>query len=105
MARGDEGWEGEKMEREAGGGRGGILGKIGREGKRGNFRARYVRRSEKGGERQGVGGKTRGWGRGEAYPMSTLAYKNQIHQEYSGLRKGIHLYILFKHVEIVLVQL
>ena len=51
-------------------GRGGILGEIGREGKRGNFRARYVRQSEKGGGKQGVGGKTRGWG-GEAYPMST----------------------------------
>ena len=31
MARGDEGWDGDKMEREAGGGRGRILGKIGRE--------------------------------------------------------------------------
>ena len=41
-------------------GGGGILGKIGREGKKGNFRARYARRSEKGGGRQGVGGKTRG---------------------------------------------
>ena len=57
---GEGGWRG-----------GGILGKIGREGKRGNFRARYVCRSEKGGGRQGVGGKTRGWGRGEANPMST----------------------------------
>ena len=68
-----------------GGWRGGILGKIGREGKRGNFRARYVRRSEKGGERQGVGGGER------PTPCPPLANKNQIHQEYSGLRKGIHL--------------
>ena len=77
------------MEREAGGGRGGKFGKIGREGERENFRARYVRRSEKGRRRQGVGGKTRVGERPTPYPP--LANKNQIHQEYSGLRKGIHL--------------
>ena len=59
------------MEREAGGGRGGILGKIWREGKEGKFPRAIRAPSEKGGGRQGVGGKTRGWGRGEAYPMST----------------------------------
>ena len=66
-----------------------ILGKIGRKGKRGNFRARYVRRSEKGDKgwegRQGVGGGER------PTPCPPLANKNQIHQEYSGLKKGIHL--------------
>ena len=92
MARGDEGWEEEKTEREAGGVRGGILGKIGRGGKEGKF-PRTIRapiregRSEtRGGEgRQGVLGGER------PTPCPPLANKNQIHQEYSGLRKGIHL--------------
>ena len=87
MAREDEGWEGEKMVREAGGGRGGKFGKIGREGgKEGTFPRAIRAPLREGGGRQGVGGKTRGWGEGRSTPCPPLANKNQIHQEYSGLR-------------------
>ena len=67
----------------------GKLRKIGREGKSEIFRGRYVRRSEKGGGRPG--GRGRQGGGERPTPCLPVANKNQIHQEYSGLRKGIHL--------------
>ena len=68
-------------------GRGGKLGKIGREGgKEGKFPARVTcaapRREE--GNKGWEGGQ--GVGEKRSTPCPPLANKNQIHQEYSGLR-------------------
>ena len=85
--RGGEEREGEKMGREAGDGEGRKIGKIGREGK---FPRAIHAPLREGGGRQGVGRETGGGGE-RATPCPPLANKNKIHQEYSGLRKGIHL--------------
>ena len=69
MARGDEGWEGEKMERKAGGGRGrgGILGENRREGK-GKF-PRAIRAPIREGRRETRGGREdKGMGEGRGLP-------------------------------------
>ena len=66
MARGDEGWEGEKMERE-----GRKIGKNREGGKEGNF-PRAIRAPLREGRMETRGGREdKGLGRGEAYPMST----------------------------------
>ena len=73
---GEGGWRGE----------GRNIGENREGGKEGKF-PRAIRAPIREG-RQGVGGKTRGWGGERPTPCPPLAYKNQIHQEYSGLRKG-----------------
>ena len=55
----------------------------GRGGKKKNFR---VRRSEKGEGSQGVGGEARGREGERPTPCPSLINKNQVQQEYSGLR-------------------
>ena len=86
--RGCEEREGEKMGREAGDGEGRKIGKIGREGK---F-PRAIHAPLREGRRETRCGKgDKGGGGGRATPCPPFANKNKIHQEYSGLRKGIHL--------------
>ena len=78
---GEGGWRGE----------GRKIWEIREGGREGKF-PRTIRAPLREGRKETRGGREdKGWGGERPTPCPPLANKNQIHQEYSGLRKGIHL--------------
>ena len=75
---------------EAGGGEGKKIWKIRREGRKEGTFPRAIRAPLREGRRE-TRGRGRQWGGERPTQFPSLAYKNKIHHEYSGLRKGMHL--------------